>query len=269
MSVADDYGRFFGSAATVRGACWPTCPEKVSERDVAKWLTECAQGERPLIRFYEVSGCRFLEITDFGQQVRSKSKYPAYDSSLQSTCAHDAEQLRSTSRSRISESESKAESGKKDTAVAVSKESDATPHTATFGPRELLALWNQTADQLGLSKVQDFSDSRREKTKHRLHEHPDREFWDSVFDMLARSPFALGHGKDGWKMNFDKLVLNDTVAAKILEGDYVHVRGSASLDFTGGSAPPGKITSGQGVDWDREKRLADERKAKRLGPRSA
>ena len=109
MSVADDYGRFYASPATVRGACWPTAPEKVKEQDVSRWISECAQGDRPLIRLYQSNGRQFLEITDFGQQVRSKSKFPEYDISLQSGCEQVATQLHSTSRSRISESESKTE----------------------------------------------------------------------------------------------------------------------------------------------------------------
>ncbi len=134
LSVADDYGRFHASPATLRGACWPTCPEKITEAQVTEWLRECSAGERPLVDVYLVGGARYLEISDFGQQKRSKSKFPgplgetardaitvirkpkeaeappdnnclAIDNGLQT----DAEQLLSTSRSRITKS--KTESG--------------------------------------------------------------------------------------------------------------------------------------------------------------
>jgi hypothetical protein len=119
MSVADDYGRYHASAVTIRGACWPTCPEKVTERDVNKWLAECMSGDRPLIQLYESDGSRYLLIDGFGQQVRTKSKFPAppggpennppslrpqSDISLKS----DQQQNVRTSRSRISESESES-----------------------------------------------------------------------------------------------------------------------------------------------------------------
>ena len=41
MTVADDYGRFYANPATLRGACWPTCPEKVTEAQISGWLSEC------------------------------------------------------------------------------------------------------------------------------------------------------------------------------------------------------------------------------------
>lgn len=76
MSVVDDYGRFHGSITTIRGACWPTCPDRFKEREVVKWLEECGSGDRPLIRMYDADGARYLEIADFGQQIRTKSKFP-------------------------------------------------------------------------------------------------------------------------------------------------------------------------------------------------
>ena len=107
MSVADDYGRFYGSPAAIRGACWPTAPEKVRESEVGQWLKECAAGLRPLIQLYEVDGCRFLEITEFGQKIRSKSKFPEHVGNLQTSCRQSVDNLQtdclqdaSTSRSR-------------------------------------------------------------------------------------------------------------------------------------------------------------------------
>lgn len=81
MSVVDDYGRFHASPITIRGACWPTCPDRVTEAEIEQWLRELSSGERPLIRIYQATvlqrnNPRYLEITDFGQQIRSKSKFP-------------------------------------------------------------------------------------------------------------------------------------------------------------------------------------------------
>ena len=76
MTVADDYGRYHASPATLRGACWPTCPDKVTEKQVAQWLSECCSGDCQLISMYESMGCRYLQISNFGQQTRGKSKFP-------------------------------------------------------------------------------------------------------------------------------------------------------------------------------------------------
>lgn len=109
MSVADDYGRYYAAPATLRGACWPTKPDKVSEGSIMEWMTELTEGDKPLVTRYYVDHCMYLEINNFNQQVRTKSKFPDpclhSDSELISDCAQNA----STSRSRISESETESE----------------------------------------------------------------------------------------------------------------------------------------------------------------
>ena len=76
MTVVDDYGRFYAAPSTIRGACWPTCPNRATERQIAGWLEECCQGSRPLIEVYEVDGAQYLEMSGFDQKKRFKSKYP-------------------------------------------------------------------------------------------------------------------------------------------------------------------------------------------------
>jgi hypothetical protein len=77
MSVVDDYGRFYGVPGTIRVSCWPTNPDRFTEEEVSGWLKECTKGHNPLIRVYEVAGIRYLELTDFRQFLRSKSRFPA------------------------------------------------------------------------------------------------------------------------------------------------------------------------------------------------
>jgi len=75
MSVVDDYGRYFANPKLIRAACYPLQIDKVSDPDIEKWLTACVTAA--LVRVYSASDeKRYLEILDFGQQVRSKSKYP-------------------------------------------------------------------------------------------------------------------------------------------------------------------------------------------------
>jgi hypothetical protein len=76
MSVADDYGRFFGSVMNLRVSCFPTNPERFREKEVGKWFNELLRGENPLVKTYVAGGITYLEIQSFGQQVRGKSKFP-------------------------------------------------------------------------------------------------------------------------------------------------------------------------------------------------
>ena len=76
MTVADDYGRYHASPATLRGACWPICPDKVTEKQITAWINECLASDIQLLSVYESGGYRYLQIANFGQQVRGKSKFP-------------------------------------------------------------------------------------------------------------------------------------------------------------------------------------------------
>ena len=104
MNVADDYGRYYAAPGTLRGACWPTCPEKVTDKQVSDWLRECSTGDNPLISIYESTGCRYLVIENFGQQTRSKSKFPEPANHLLITCESPVH----ASRKAKSESESES-----------------------------------------------------------------------------------------------------------------------------------------------------------------
>jgi uncharacterized phage protein (TIGR02220 family) len=75
MSVVDDYGRYFAKPMALRAACFPMQLDRVSDKDIEKWLTEGTANR--LLRLYDVDNTTFLELLDFRQQVRAKkSKYP-------------------------------------------------------------------------------------------------------------------------------------------------------------------------------------------------
>lgn len=81
MSVVDDYGRFEADARTLRSRCWPQSPESVGKQELEQWIGECAtviEGEdEALIQIYRVGRKTYLQITNFNQPIRSKSKCPA------------------------------------------------------------------------------------------------------------------------------------------------------------------------------------------------
>ena len=82
MSVVDDYGRYHANSKLLRAACYPLQIDKVTDADIGKWLTECVTAG--LVSVYRASDRKsYLQIEKFGQQVRSKSKYPAPDDYIQ------------------------------------------------------------------------------------------------------------------------------------------------------------------------------------------
>lgn len=89
MSVVDDYGRFHGSPTTIRACCWPTHPDRFTDDQIRDWLMECSTTDKPLIKAYRASGSIYIEIQDFGQKIRAKSKFPEPDS----YCEHSADIL--------------------------------------------------------------------------------------------------------------------------------------------------------------------------------
>ena len=75
MSVVDDYGRYNALPMLLRASCYPLHIDKVSDADIDKWLTSCVRAG--LVSVYSAKdGKRYIEIVDFGQQRRSKSKFP-------------------------------------------------------------------------------------------------------------------------------------------------------------------------------------------------
>jgi hypothetical protein len=60
----------------LRAACYPRQLGKVSDPDIGKWLQVIV--DAALVRVYPASdGERYLELLNFGQQVRAKkSKFP-------------------------------------------------------------------------------------------------------------------------------------------------------------------------------------------------
>ncbi len=85
-SVVDDFGRYYADEGLLRAACYPRQLNKVSDPDIGKWLRACV--DAALVRVYPAEdGERYLEVLDFGQQVRAKkSAFP----NPMSTCVADA-----------------------------------------------------------------------------------------------------------------------------------------------------------------------------------
>lgn len=122
MSVVDDFGRFDGRPSMLRVSCYPLRVDAVHETDITDWIVECATVG--LIVVYIVDGKPYLEVQEFKQQERSKSKFPPPSAGqLQSYCLPNAKRVNGTCHAdakqvqtpvhlfRISDSESDFEVG--------------------------------------------------------------------------------------------------------------------------------------------------------------
>lgn len=77
MSIVDDYGRFEAQRAKLRARLYPLKLDSKSENRVGDLLLACVR-ER-LVLVYAANGKAFLQLLNFAQQTRSKSKCPPPD----------------------------------------------------------------------------------------------------------------------------------------------------------------------------------------------
>lgn len=74
LLVVDDYGRCKNHPIWLRSKAFPL-RDDIREADISRWIAACEKSG--LIALYgEPNGTAFLQIYNFGQQARSKSKYP-------------------------------------------------------------------------------------------------------------------------------------------------------------------------------------------------
>lgn len=79
LSVVDDFGRYHASPMLLRAACYPLKLDKISDKQISKWLTAChAAG---LLTHYANGEQAYLEVSNFGAPRAKKSKFPAPPSS--------------------------------------------------------------------------------------------------------------------------------------------------------------------------------------------
>jgi hypothetical protein len=161
MSVVDDYGRFSGDARIIRSSAYPLRTDRISLEQIESWLKESARHSVGLIKIYHSGHKRYIELVDFKQQIRAKSKWPdPPDSELRSSCvAIDSNCTLYSESESESESESKTESFIKPCA------SGDAPVSAPEPRFELRA---------------------EEPSKHERERWFDEEFWPNVWAKIGR-----------------------------------------------------------------------------------
>ena len=109
-SVVDDYARYHADPPLLRIACYPLRFDSIRDADVSRWLEETAKAG--LVLVYVVDDEPYLELLDFGQQMRAKrSKFPAPPPDakrVSSTRLADAQHLHPEARGERREAEARA-----------------------------------------------------------------------------------------------------------------------------------------------------------------
>jgi hypothetical protein len=71
---ADDYGRYHGNPILLKSSLYPL-KESIRSTDMPRWLAECEKAG--LVRCYQHSDKKFVEIVKFMQRTRTDSKFPS------------------------------------------------------------------------------------------------------------------------------------------------------------------------------------------------
>lgn len=90
-------------------------------------------------------------------------------------------------------------------------------HSLSASADELAESWNAHCGSL--PKVQRLTGKRATAAKARLKDNPNLEYWHSVVERMAASPFCQGNNNTGWRASFDFLLKPDT-HIKVMEGKY-------------------------------------------------
>ena len=136
----------------------------------------------------------------------------------QGGCLRDTGGSISETQGGVSERHTQNTSNTKDTNTKekTNKKENSSDELQTF-----VKVWNEYAEKFNLTRVEKLTKSRRNKLKTRLRENPTFLMaFDKALQQLEDNSFLRGENKNGWKINFDWLISNDTNYVKVIEGAY-------------------------------------------------
>jgi hypothetical protein len=104
--------------------------------------------------------------------------------------------------------------------VNVNNNNNILSHSSQNELQTFVKVWNEHAEKYGLPKVKELTNKRKKKLKSRLKDNPDflKDF-EKALKQVEYSSFLKGK-KNGWKMDFDWLITNDTNYVRVIEGKY-------------------------------------------------
>lgn len=115
MVVCDDYGRFDGRAAIIKGSCFPL--KDVTVKDIEKALDKLSAAG--LVVHYKVEEKPYLQLATWEkhQQIRAKkSKYPAYEGTCSQLISDDIKKNHENTNVPVIQSESNPNRNRKENA---------------------------------------------------------------------------------------------------------------------------------------------------------
>jgi len=183
MSVVDDYGRYYAKPELLISACYPLRIRKVSDSDVAKFLTACVSAG--LVSTYQANdGKWYVQLVDFGQRVQSKSKFPDPPEGSRKSTVENGEPPESTENNRLVVGEDVVVvEGEKGT-HARRKRPESFPLPDDFGISARVRAW---AKEKGHTNLEEHLESFRHKAKARGYVYAD---WDDAFMEAIRKNWA-------------------------------------------------------------------------------
>jgi hypothetical protein len=96
-------------------------------------------------------------------------------------------------------------------------------HQPMFCPHQkIIESYNKILPSLPRVKAKLWNGTRQKNLQSRWKEDPDRqsvEWWDKLFQSIAKTPFLLGQNKTGWRADLG-WIINASNIVKILEGKY-------------------------------------------------
>ncbi|SBV93999.1 hypothetical protein KL86APRO_10455 [uncultured Alphaproteobacteria bacterium] len=84
---------------------------------------------------------------------------------------------------------------------------------------EMVAIWNETAIDLALPRVQKLTGPRLRKAHARLKDCGGLDGWRSAMAKLRNCPWMLGDNDRSWRADFD-FIVSETKFARLMEGSY-------------------------------------------------
>jgi hypothetical protein len=231
MSVVDDYGRYDGRVSVLKSHCYPLQTDKVTDRDVGKWLSESAAAG--LVTLYSVGEKPYLQVERFNQRIRSDSKWPAPEI----TKKPENVGSRSIDSKVLTYDSNPPQSAAVFVCVDVCEGAvvDVGASPPTGGGEEpkklpeVLQAWNAIQ---GVTHARQMTANRQTALRNRLSDSAWVQSWREALDRIAESDFCTGKSDSGWRADIDWFLRPDTVT-KVMEGKYDNRSGGKDL-FRGG-----------------------------------
>ena len=189
QSVVDDYGRYYAKPELLIAACYPLRIRKVSESDVGKFLTACVSAG--LVSTYQTNdGKHYLELTDFGQRIQSKSRFPGCLDDQRKSTVENGDPPFVTENNRLGVVEGVVEGGCVKPTHSKRKSSSKTSLPDDFGISDRVKTW---AMEKGLTRLDEHLESFKRKALAKGYSYVD---WDSAFMEAIREDWAkLGNSQ--------------------------------------------------------------------------